>query len=77
MGKPSARMFGHVLADITKTGNQTMKTVREKNTSFKCFCIKCKTLPAFTTQTVVILPEVGSGTTSPSLPKKAPSYAKA
>lgn len=68
MEKPRARVFSQVLAEITKTGNETRKTVREKNTSFKCFCDKCISLPKFATQTVVILPKVQSRTMSPSLP---------
>jgi hypothetical protein len=35
MGKPRASVFSQVLAEITKAGNQTWKTVRKKNTSFK------------------------------------------
>jgi hypothetical protein len=61
-------VFSQVLAEITKTGNQTKKTVKEKNTSFKWFCDKCKSLTMFATQAVVILPEAESGTTPPPLP---------
>jgi len=79
MRKPRARAFSQVQAEITKTGNQTRKTVREKNTSFERSCDKRKSLPMFATRTAVISPEVELGTTSPSLPDRAqtPSYARA
>jgi hypothetical protein len=44
---------------------------KRKYTSFKCFCDKCKSLPMFAIQIVVILPEAESGTSSPSPPEWA------
>jgi hypothetical protein len=71
MVQPTASVFSQVLEEITKTGNQTRKTVRERNINIKCLYDKCKSLPMFATQTVVILPEEELGTTSLSLPNWA------
>jgi hypothetical protein len=42
MGKPRARVFGQVLADIIKKGNQTRKTVREKMLALNAFASSVK-----------------------------------
>jgi hypothetical protein len=52
MGKPRAREFGQVLADIIKDRQSNKEDCKRKNTSLKCFCVKCKTIPVFATQTV-------------------------
>ena len=78
-GKTNSKGVQSGIGRNHKDRQSNKEDCKRKNTSFKCFCDKCKSLPMFATRTVVILPDVESGTTSLSLPDwaKTPRYATA